>query len=178
MQTVYRDSPVRPVPGLMRDTGNPSEIITRIATDASVRPGVFVSKPTSGTYAKDQAALPTVLATQITNIANLWGVVRGDVAVEGQPAGSALRLFNQYDALAVVRKGAIWVEAETGLVVGGPVFVRYAAGAGGAVLGAIRNDADTTTAGALAATQVSVLEISTELGSTGAPMALISLVLP
>lgn len=45
------------------------------------------------------------------------------------------------DILGVIAKGSIVLTCETGGVRGQQVFVRYAAGAGGTVLGAIRNAA-------------------------------------
>ena len=75
-------------------------------------------------------------------------------------AGIAVRkatVLNTYDSnvaptyaigssVAILNMGYIVVEAESAVVKGGSVFIRYAAGAGGTVLGAIRADADTATA--------------------------------
>ena len=75
-------------------------------------------------------------------------------------AGVAIRkhtVTNTYDSntaptyaigsnVAVLNMGYIVVEAESAVVKGGNVFIRYGAGAGGTVLGAIRADADTATA--------------------------------
>ncbi len=50
------------------------------------------------------------------------------------------------DSLAILNFGYIVVEAESDVVKGGNVFIRYAAGAGGTVLGSVRADADTASA--------------------------------
>ena len=47
---------------------------------------------------------------------------------------------------AILNFGYIVVTAESAVVKGGSAFIRYGAGAGGTVLGAIRADADTATA--------------------------------
>ena len=49
-------------------------------------------------------------------------------------------------SVPIANFGYIVVEAESAVVKGGNAFIRYAAGAGGTVLGAVRADADTATA--------------------------------
>lgn len=49
-------------------------------------------------------------------------------------------------SVPVCNMGYIVVTAESDVVKGGNIFIRYGAGAGGTVLGAIRADADTATA--------------------------------
>ena len=47
------------------------------------------------------------------------------------------------ESVPVLTAGGIWVFTEEAVVEGDPVYVRVASGAGGSVLGAFRNDADT-----------------------------------
>ena len=47
------------------------------------------------------------------------------------------------DSMNVLEEGAVWVSCEEAMAVGDAVYVRHTAGAGGSVLGLIRNDADT-----------------------------------
>jgi hypothetical protein len=50
------------------------------------------------------------------------------------------------EASALLRYGRMYVAVEQAVVAGDPVFCRFATGAGGAVRGAFRKDADTATA--------------------------------
>ena len=50
------------------------------------------------------------------------------------------------EMFTVMRRGYIWVKVEEAVVRGGPVYMRYAAGAGGTILGSFRTSADTATA--------------------------------
>lgn len=54
------------------------------------------------------------------------------------------------DMFSEIYQGSIYVVTEQAVTPADPVFVRYAAGAGGTQLGAFRKDADTATAVALA----------------------------
>jgi hypothetical protein len=53
------------------------------------------------------------------------------------------------EPVTLLRKGVIWVQVEAAVAQDGQVFARFAAGAGGSVLGSIRGDADTATAVAI-----------------------------
>jgi hypothetical protein len=85
------------------------------------------------------------LPRQATDIsAKFLGISHGDTGLpysgNGWPAGSMV---------SILRRGHIWVVTETAIAEQAQLFCRYAAGAGGSVLGAFRNDADTSTAGAV-----------------------------
>jgi hypothetical protein len=47
------------------------------------------------------------------------------------------------DTMNVLEEGAVWVRCEEAMAVGDSVFARFASGAGGTVMGYVRNDADT-----------------------------------
>lgn len=68
---------------------------------------------------------------------------------------------------AVLENGDVWVTAEQAMAVTDKVFVRYAAGAGGTQLGAIRKDIDTASARRASGARVRV-------GCSGAGPCLIS----
>ncbi len=53
------------------------------------------------------------------------------------------------DMFNVITQGAVWVQVDSAVTPNSPVFARYAAGAGGSVLGRFRADADTATAVAM-----------------------------
>lgn len=61
------------------------------------------------------------------------------------PAGTTVP-YPQGTTVPVIRKGVVWVRVEEAVAPGDPVFVRFAAGAGGTALGAARKSADTATA--------------------------------
>lgn len=54
--------------------------------------------------------------------------------------------YPQGSTVPVLRRGPIWVKVEEAVAPGDPVFVRFAAGAGGTALGSFRKSADTATA--------------------------------
>lgn len=73
-----------------------------------------------------------------------------------QALGTGVVNYPAGSLISVLKRGRINVAVENAVVAGGPVYVRFAAGAGGALLGAFRSDADTGSAvivdGALFAT--------------------------
>lgn len=75
------------------------------------------------------------------------------------------------DIVAVMRRGRVWVATEQAVAAQADPFVRFAAGAGGANKGAIRNDADTATA-------VAPAGMSVYRGVGGAGLAVLQLAYP
>lgn len=72
--------------------------------------------------------------------------------------------FATGEMVAVLKKGQIWVVAEEAVSPGDTVYVRYTAnGTGKTVLGAVRNDVDSTTAGALAGAEILDYDSNTSL---------------
>lgn len=74
-----------------------------------------------------------------------WGVSVSNTGREPNAGGYASQ-----SNVAILNKGRIWVMCEEAFTVGADVYVRYASGAGGSQLGAVRTDSDTSTAGQLA----------------------------
>lgn len=150
MQTTYAINMPVARAGLVADSGLVQDTISRLAEDAAgARAGTFV---VPGTDAEQQAIVPTT-AAEITDGDGL-GVVMYDASKEPARTAAAIAAgaeFDVEDMLPVVDKGRIWVlcDAAATIVANTPCFVRYAAGAGGTVLGAFREDVDTASAAAL-----------------------------
>lgn len=79
------------------------------------------------------------------------------------PAPSAL-LYPPNSEIGVVRRGKVWVPCEQVMALSDTPFVRYAAGAGGSQLGALRKDADTASALTLSG-KARVIQVS--IGAAG-----------
>lgn len=150
MQTVYAINMPVARAGLVADSGIVQDTISRLVEDAAgAGAGTFV---VPGTDAEGQAKVPTSSA-MITDGDGL-GVVMYDASKEPARGAAAIAAGNEYDnedAIPVVQKGRIWVKCDPAAVVvaNTPAFVRYAAGAGGTVLGSFRSDVDTASAAAL-----------------------------
>lgn len=92
--------------------------------------GVFVA--VGGSLGDQGAILPAA------STAKLLGVLQHahGFAIGTQQGTTGLKAGVQ---LPILTRGRIWVVSETAAAPGDPVFVRYAAGAGGTQLGAVRN---------------------------------------
>jgi len=106
--------------------------------DAAMPAGVIVAPAAEG-----HCVLPSTAAL----VAKALGVLAYDPVVE-TPTSTSYD-FNSGECGEVVDDGAIWVVAESGLAVGDQPYCRFAAGAGGSQLGAVRADADTASAALL-----------------------------
>jgi hypothetical protein len=131
--------PIKPnvgAPGLLYDVSDNVDIITLIAATA-IPFGAFVFENADGF-----CSVPALTGNVTAGTASMRGIAAIDhnkYSGEGYDIGDAVR---------VVRRGRIWVltDAAANLAFNAALFVRFAAGAGGAVLGAFRGDADTATA--------------------------------
>jgi len=136
--------------GLVADSGIVQDTISRLAEDAAGNAaGTFL---VPGTDAEAQAIAPTT-AAEITDGDGL-GVLMYDASKMPATTAAALAAGNEYDVedmLPLNGSGRIWVlvDPAAAVVANTPAFVRYAAGAGGTVLGAFRSDVDTASAAAL-----------------------------
>lgn len=70
-------------------------------------------------------------------------------AQRANKSSDALQLWQPNSLIPVVKRGRIWVIVEQAVALTDTPFVRFAAGAGGSQLGAIRKDADTASAATL-----------------------------
>ena len=136
--------------GLVADSGITQDTISRRAEDAAgAAAGTFM---VPGTDAEAQAIVPTS-AVEITDGDGL-GVLMYDASKMPAIGATAIAAGNEYDdedMLPILGNGRIWVRCDpaASIVANTPAFVRFAAGGGGTVLGAFREDADTASAAAL-----------------------------
>ncbi len=136
MQTTYDlDTPIGVEGQLIEDV--PSQVITGIAEAGIIQVGKLVIFDTTAGRANKAVRAP-VATGDVTGVA-VAGLSMWDPTYPEPP-------YAQYKLLPVVRKGRLLVVAETLLGKAIAPFVRFAAGAGGTLLGAIRADADTATA--------------------------------
>lgn len=121
--------------GMIADTGDTDEV-SRVA-QATITPGRLVVWHTGDA---DNVVRHPVSSAEVT--AQSIGIARLDVTSLNNP-------YLAGDMLPALREGRIWVVTEENVTPLSPVFVRFAAGAGGTGLGAFRASADTATAVAL-----------------------------
>lgn len=147
MQTSYSiNIPAVSYPGQIADASYVKDALSVLLVAAAVPFGVFVCKDAANTGGFDQlAAKVPALATDITNVGSLLGVLLAEQVIAQDPS-VAVPTWPIKSAVAALRKGRVWVLSETAVVDGNPVFVRFATGAGGSQKGAVRADADTATA--------------------------------
>lgn len=76
-----------------------------------------------------------------------FGVAARIVGLENPLTGTLERTsYLDKEMAQIVRSGYVWVYTEQAVVAGDPVYYRFAAGAGGTILGRFRKDDDTVTA--------------------------------
>ncbi len=134
--TTILSAPVVAVAGQVADNA-PSDILSRVALNATIAPGLLAIW-----FAGDNDAgirAPT-LTGQVTG-ANVVGITKYDDSAPNNPYAIG-------DSVPVVKKGRVWVNVEEAVTPASPVFVRFAAGSF-PTLGAFRASADTATAVAL-----------------------------
>jgi len=124
-----------------------------------------VMNPAPGS-ADDSATLPSGAGQKLAGIAE-----RIHSNVDPTDAGVGNGQISPGQSMTVGKRGTWLVAVESAVAKGDPVFFRHTAGAGGTVLGAWRNDADTATADA-------VLQAQFETTTTGAGLAELSINLP
>lgn len=144
-QTAHTQSPAVAIEGMEADCSLAKDRISGVAT-MEIPFGHFVSATGGGGDDPYTVELPDASA-KVTDGRGL-GVAIADVSIES--ADGTGDGYEDDASLAIMRRGRIWVVSEDAVAaIGTPAFVRFAAGAGGSVLGAFRTDADTATAVAL-----------------------------
>jgi len=140
VQTSFSVDKQRAYAGMLADAGD-KDTINKIATSA-VPFGCGVVKRAAPADTVEQCGVPTATA-DVT--ARPRGIAVKDETRRGPQAG----LPGGYeigDSVTILKRGRIWVPVEGAVAQDGSPFCRFAAGAGGTVLGAFRADADTATA--------------------------------
>jgi hypothetical protein len=133
-QTSITRFPVVGVAGMLADT-NDVDVDSKVA-QASVAPGLAVVFNSGDN--PDLVRAPTTTG-QVTTAGQLKGVTMWDTTALTNPYAAG-------DPMPILKCGVIWVIVEEVVSPLSPVFVRFAAGAGGTALGAFRASADTATA--------------------------------
>lgn len=116
-------------------------VVAQIGNAAAVGFGLFVCQDLLYT----EVARVPIVATDITNAKLARGITVQTQAIEQnyQSAGGDGYALNA--EMSIVKRGAVWVTAETAMAVTDDVYARYTV-SGTTVLGGIRNDADTAKA--------------------------------
>lgn len=129
-QLAYTNAPAEGVVGAVATGGIKPVIVSRIANGV-VRPGQYVIFAGTGDCQHPSAA-----------------------PVAGNKGGIALRkaygqsdgVYADNEPVDILIEGEVWVASENAITAYQDVFVRYASGAGGTQLGALRTNNDTSTA--------------------------------
>jgi len=136
-QTVYSINQAAAQAGQLYDLGE-NDVVSAVDHNEAVPFGVAVVQGAQDNECKLPASagdmakvLGVSLLVQTKEQSLLTSIVNN-------PAGSDI---------SVLRKGRVWVQVEEAVQAFSPVFVRFAAGAGGSQLGAFRASADTASAG-------------------------------
>lgn len=125
-------------------SGAGSQTALELVTGVQVVPfGAFVTVLSGNSRHELEGRLPNA-AADITGGAGA-GIALHTHALVTNP-NTTVSGYAQKDIMSVLRQGEVWVQPEQAVAVGDPIYVRYKAGSGGSQLGAIRKDADSTTA--------------------------------
>lgn len=136
MQTSYTNMQAEAVLGLM--TEDFTRYVDSVIPQTIVKTGKLLTADLTVGKARNTAKLPSTAAE--VSKPGAMGIVVFDQTREGGVDWPALR------PTPVMRRGRIWVTAESAVTRWTVPFVRYAAGAGGTELGSFRGDADTASA--------------------------------
>lgn len=136
MQTTYTNLAPEGLLGLM--TEDYTRFVDTVVPATAVKVGKLLCADTTVGKARNAAKLPAAAAD--VSKPGAMGITVYDQTREGGSDWPALR------PTPVMRRGRIWVTAESNVTRWTVPFVRYAAGAGGTELGSFRADADTASA--------------------------------
>lgn len=143
MQLSYTDQAPEALLGMMSEDF--TKYVDTVIPQGAVKTGVLLTCDRTVGKVRNAAKLPTS-AAEITK-PGAMGITILDVTRELQADGT-----NNWPALRptpVLRRGRLWLLAESDIARWTHPFVRYAAGSGGSSLGGFRADADTNTAAQL-----------------------------
>lgn len=136
MQTSYSNLVPEALLGLM--TEDFTRFVDTVIPQTSVKIGKLLTADKTSGLVRNAAKYPAA-AADITK-PGAMGIVPFDQSREGGSDWPTKR------PTPVMRRGRIWVRAESAIARWTHPFVRYATGAGGTELGSFRGDADTATA--------------------------------
>lgn len=159
MQTVYQDQPLG-IHGALAEA-YPHAHVTGLASAGIINVGTLAIYDTTAGLDPKSVRAPTATG-QVTTLLGVVGLVRWDPTYPEPP-------YRVGASLPIMRKGRMYIQAETALVAHTNPFVRFVAGAGGTILGSLRGDVDGASAVAApyiqvivgaAAGGISIVEIS------------------
>lgn len=152
-QTSYSiNIPAVAYPGQMADNMEARDVLSAIAFLAPIIFGTLVVTDEANTGGFDAlAGKAPGAAGDITTMGAQLGVALAMQAIAQNPA-VANPQYPQGYAVSCVRKGRVWVNAETAMVDGSNPFIRYTAN-GALYVGNFRNDADAGKAAVMPAGQ-------------------------
>lgn len=150
VQSTYDQNIRKANPGLPYDV-TPLDAYGRSAEGSAIRYGAAVVQGTNDNQARYPDSADVLGNGAVT--AKFRGIVirehvrEGGRAALASPVGDGETSYaNAGETLSLATTGRIWAIAEAAVTPNDPVFYRHASGAGGSLLGALRNDADTATA--------------------------------
>lgn len=142
-QTAYSiDIPAASYPGQIADNMQAKDIKSAANVASALPYGVCVVRDSAnvGDMTKLAARLPAS-GPDVTAAGSVMGIVVADQARAQDPSVAAA-VYPINSCVPVMAVGRIWVQSETAVVDGQPVFVRISANGGLTQLGALRADAD------------------------------------
>ena len=146
-QLVYQQDPDLAIEGGMADISLDREIRSAVVK-VDVGFGLFITYAAGAVDDRTPHAVLPTTALEITDPTAL-GFALADTTLPGPLAPAAAVGWETDSVCRYMRSGCLWVLPEVAVSYGDPVFVRFAAGAGGADLGRTRTDADTASAAQL-----------------------------
>lgn len=146
-QTSYAiNLPAAAYPGQFADNGY-KDITSALAVAAAISYGLLGVVDTTNSNGFDNMAVKVPAAsTDITTATKQLGVVVADQA-RAQSALFSVPTYPQFSAVPLCRKGRLWVQSETAVADGAPVYARWQTGDNGTVPGKLGGTLDTTTVG-------------------------------
>lgn len=147
-QTSYAiNIPAVSYPGQFADNGF-KDVLSALAAAAAIGYGLLGVTDAANTGGFDALAVKVPAAsTDITGLTKPLGIVVADQARAQDPSVTSGPVYPQYAAVPLLRQGRIWVQSESAVVDGAPVYARWQTGDGGTVKGQLGGVLDTTTVG-------------------------------
>jgi hypothetical protein len=151
VQTAVNNFPAVGVAGELVDSTDSNDVISgKAAASSTFVPGTFIVLDETSTATGDSdVAVRLVAATGDVTSAYLGLGFVVQQTFGGDNSTSASANYSGPCVLPVMRSGRMWVVTEEAVAVGDDVYIRFAAGAGGTQLGAVRSSADTASAALL-----------------------------
>ena len=139
------DIPAVSFPGQIADVGF-KDVLTGLNVAAAIAYGLLAVVDSANTGGFDKLAVKVPAASGDIADGLDVGIVLADQARAQDPSVAAA-VYPQNSAVPCCRKGRVWVQSESAVVDGSPVYGRYANGDGGTVKGQLSGVLDTSVVG-------------------------------